>query len=896
MHLDDDKLRAYLDGELSESDREQIETELARSPKAQAMLAELHRTREPVRQAMDSLAPTGSAASPATSALKRLRTQLIPVSPSPAGTDETSPDVASPTVWESPTLLADIRSGLKTMRSGQAAERPESQRRSKIALAALAGVIGLISLVLALWLLPDLTGQIWQVTQPLAVPIAGESESDAQAVVPRRKVETLFVLSAIRPIKRGTQIMPGDVALREWPVVDLPPGIITDEAEAIGTIARFEIVQGQLVLRGMLAVPPAPDRPDLPIDVTPISAVFNGEIELVGYRLPDEIDLQKTNHLTLYWQNLRPVETDYTMFIHIADPAQDGAILGQWDGMLRQGTSPTSHWQPGTVVKDDPIVLPLTENFPPGIYQLVIGLYAPTGLRVPITGGESVVTRDDMALLLTQIQIGENESKVTALVTSSSPPTGTLASHGIQVDPLGDTTANLDHLRTLGFGWVKFRMPWKEVEPEQNQYEWEPWDGLIDAYAANGNKIMLSIVHAPDWARPDDDDRSVEGLPVDPATYADFVAQVASRYQGQVQAIEIWNEQNLWYKVGGRGRMDAAAYVQLLQAAYEAIKTANPDMIIISGALSPAGDVGDLAIDDIDYLAQMYAGGFKGSFDVLGAYPSGYNCPALADWRTVTPEEAGADSSHGVFRNRHHSWCFLGTLEGYREVMLANDDGDTPIWVTQFGWAVSDKVEAGYEYARDNTLEEQARWIIEAYQWADEQDWVGPMFLFNLDYGLTASGTELAHFGIIGKPVYFALANQLALRRNADFEVKNIRQLTPCENQGRNHIFIKAQDALGNGLNGVPIRIEWGSGPDEFQVAETETRMNFEGDLEPGLVDVAMFNGAYSVQVEGSTSEVASGLTAAYGVEEPCGSELAPLSGSTEGHHKHPGDHGCAAQ
>jgi hypothetical protein len=71
----------------------------------------------------------------------------------------------------------------------------------------------------------------------------------------------------------------------------------------------------------------------------------------------------------------------------------------------------------------------------------------------------------------------------------------------------------------------------------------------------------------------------------------------------------------------------------------------------------------------------------------------------------------------------HHSLCFLGPLEAYREVMLANGDGDKVIWVTQFGWAVADGPVPGYEYAADNTCEEQAQWIIEAYRWAADQAW-----------------------------------------------------------------------------------------------------------------------------------------------------------------------------
>jgi hypothetical protein len=230
------------------------------------------------------------------------------------------------------------------------------------------------------------------------------------------------------------------------------------------------------------------------------------------------------------------------------------------------------------------------------------------------------------------------------------------------------------------------------------------------------------------------------------------VALVASRYALRVQAIEVWHWQNLWYEVGGRGRMDAAQYVELLKHAYRAIKTTHERMVVVSGAMSPAGNVGDMAIDDIEYLEQMYALGANNYFDALGANPSGYNCPALADWRTVTPEEADADPDHGLFRNRHHSWCFLGTMEGYRDLMLANGDQYKDIWPIEFGWAVTNSADPGREFARDNTPEEQARWIVEAYQWGNQQDWVGPMFLANLDFRFYSDWR--APYSIVGQPAY----------------------------------------------------------------------------------------------------------------------------------------------
>jgi spore germination protein YaaH len=359
------------------------------------------------------------------------------------------------------------------------------------------------------------------------------------------------------------------------------------------------------------------------------------------------------------------------------------------------------------------------------------------------------------------VAAAQPEAPAAAGAPAAPPPVASVSvpfGYGIQVDPRGSTSANIGHLKALGFNWVKFQMPWKDVEPSPGGYSWGMWDQLIDAYASNGINVMLSIPKAPEWARPPDDDKSVEGPPADPVKYAEFVGRVADRYRGKVKAIEVWNEQNLWYEAGGKGRINPAAYVQLLQAAYTGIKSVNQDMIVISGALTPAGNVGDLAKDDIEYLNAMYANGAKGYFDVLGAHPSGYNCPALGDWQTVTPQEAGADPGFGTFSNRHHSWCFRGTMEGYRNVMVANGDSGKGIAPTEFGWAVSGNPQPGYEYARDNTLEEQALWITQAYQWAKQQGWVGPMFLWNLDYGVTAAGTELANFGILNTPAYGALA------------------------------------------------------------------------------------------------------------------------------------------
>jgi hypothetical protein len=352
----------------------------------------------------------------------------------------------------------------------------------------------------------------------------------------------------------------------------------------------------------------------------------------------------------------------------------------------------------------------------------------------------------------------EPEEEPTKAPPAPSAPVSDAFAYGIQVDPSGSPEEIIANLNELGITWVKFQISWKDTEPEQGVRNWGEWDRLILTYHNAGFNILLSVPKAPDWARPSNTDFSQEGPPADPATYAQFVGEMCQRYKGGVQAVEVWNEQNL-AREGGGAPMPAQDYVTLLSAAYQSIKAADSSIIVVSGALTPAGDVPGAAIDDITYLNSMYAAGLKNVSDAIGAHPSGYNCPADGDWQVITNPSA---TFRGPFDNRHHSWCFRGTMEGYREVMVANGDTNKKIWPTEFGWAVSSSPPANYEYAGDNTRQQQAEWIVSAFQQAKAWGWVGPMFLWNLNYGVTLPGSEQAVFSILTPegptPAYQALA------------------------------------------------------------------------------------------------------------------------------------------
>jgi CRP-like cAMP-binding protein len=110
---------------------------------------------------------------------------------------------------------------------------------------------------------------------------------------------------------------------------------------------------------------------------------------------------------------------------------------------------------------------------------------------------------------------------------------------------------------------------------------------------------------------------------------------------------------------------------------------------------------------------------------------------------------------------------------------------------------------------------------------------------------------------------------------DADYIIASVRQLTACENEGKHHIFVHVMDANGTGLNNVPLKICWGVGPNDCARPLTETK-----DEGIGWVEFAMFKGVYSVQVDGAKSQVASGITPDYQLDELCPETDNPVANS----------------
>lgn len=144
---------------------------------------------------------------------------------------------------------------------------------------------------------------------------------------------------------------------------------------------------------------PQTERPDVTEDYR---ANLGEKIRLLGYDLPDtQLQAGGTVSLTLYWECLDSMGTDYTVFVHLLGP--DGEIYGQRDTFPLEGRLPTTFWVPQETLSD-PYNIDVTKDAPSGTYSLAIGMYdLHSGERLPATSADGTSLPDDQIILPTTL-------------------------------------------------------------------------------------------------------------------------------------------------------------------------------------------------------------------------------------------------------------------------------------------------------------------------------------------------------------------------------------------------------------------------------------------------------------------------------------------------------------
>jgi len=323
----------------------------------------------------------------------------------------------------------------------------------------------------------------------------------------------------------------------------------------------------------------------------------------------------------------------------------------------------------------------------------------------------------------------------------------------------------LRHLEALDAGWVKVQVSWKLHEPRPGEYSEELFgelDRLVDGANGQGVKVLLSVSKAPEWSRPTTE---MDGPPGDYGQFEGFMRYLATRYTGRVAAYELWNEPNLQREWNGTP-LSAADFVELMRRGAAGVRAADPAALLISGAPATTGiNDGVNAIDDRVYFGAMLAAGVGEVVDGAGVHPYGWANPP--DSRAA--DAAQVSSSH----NNHPSFFFADTLEDYRAMLVSAGAADLELWPTEFGWGSFEGLTTtegqpaspppGSEFMADNSEWEQAVYTLRAFEMAHEWEWVGPMFLWNLNFTEALGpefqevGYSLLRFDESRRPVYRAL-------------------------------------------------------------------------------------------------------------------------------------------
>jgi len=278
---------------------------------------------------------------------------------------------------------------------------------------------------------------------------------------------------------------------------------------------------------------------------------------------------------------------------------------------------------------------------------------------------------------------------------------------------------DLGMIRDAGFTWVKQTFGWRDIEGAgKGQFDWSRTDRILQQVDKYGLHIVVRLDSQPQWAGGG---YPLVGPPDNLQDFADFCSALATRYKGRIDAYEIWNEPNLAREWGGK-TPNPAEYVALLRVAYQAIKAADPQAIVITAGLSPTGTQPPTAMPDTDYLRGMYQAGMKGSYDVLGLHAPGYKAPP-----ELSPDEAAANKP---MWGGERFFCFRH-VEDMRKIMEENGDAATQVAILEFGWTSDPRPDSPYHWhAVDETLQ-KPDYLVGAYKWAKEhwRPWIGLMSL-----------------------------------------------------------------------------------------------------------------------------------------------------------------------
>lgn len=282
-------------------------------------------------------------------------------------------------------------------------------------------------------------------------------------------------------------------------------------------------------------------------------------------------------------------------------------------------------------------------------------------------------------------------------VAGNTPVSG--FSYGGHVKSFGQNA--IDAMRRAGMTWAKHQIRYQAGMSPDGAL------GLIADTHAKGFRVLMAVVGEPSQLN-------------NGGYYDQFAAYTAALAAGGADAIEVWNEPNI-DREWPSGQISGATYTELLARAYNAIKSANPSTMVISGAPAPTGFFGGCAAggcDDAVFIQQMAQAGAARYMDCVGLH---YN------EGIVPPTQTRNDP-----RSEYFTRYYPSMVSTYARAF-----GRKPLCFTELGYLTPEGLgglPGGFAWAGNVTVSQQASWLGQVIDMARSNGNIRLVIVWNVDF------------------------------------------------------------------------------------------------------------------------------------------------------------------
>ncbi len=348
--------------------------------------------------------------------------------------------------------------------------------------------------------------------------------------------------------------------------------------------------------------------------------------------------------------------------------------------------------------------------------------------------------------------------------TENTPPTDPFGTYLI---PSGSHIRGASEMAAIGANWTSIYLSWRAVETNPGVYNWSSWDHLLADAAAHDLQIILTVGENPDWAG----DTSCGPIHAGHlSTFADFLTAAVQRYSVPPYNVLHWSLYNepdnsnavdypwvggCWGDASNPKKAPGAsgyAYAEMLSYAYPAIKTGNPDVLVVLGGLAYDWFVGidDGGVFDPAFLDDLLLGGGGQYFDIMN-----FHYFPASDYRWNDDDNGFDRYNRGLVFKADYIQNELIRLTGATKPIMCSESGKNSI-----------------NHLGEDREEDQARFVVRLYARAMSSE-IFPMLYFEGVDELQL-GEHLRHMGLMTedlepKPSYYVYETLVDELSGAEF-------------------------------------------------------------------------------------------------------------------------------